>query len=122
MFSSAVRTGRRLKAWKTKPILSRRRSVIRASLRPASSTSSMTTEPDVGASSPARMCISVDLPEPEGPMIAANSPGRKETETPARASTAAAPSPKRRVRSVARTISFIVEDLSLVGRGQGNRG
>ena len=30
----------------------------------------LTTVPLVGWSSPARMCISVDLPEPDGPMIA----------------------------------------------------
>ncbi|HZN89641.1 MAG TPA: hypothetical protein VFB44_11750 [Thermoleophilaceae bacterium] len=43
--------------------------------------------------------ISVDLPEPDGPMIAVNDPRSKSTETPRRASTAAAPSPKRLVIS-----------------------
>ena len=38
------------------------------------STPSITTDPEVGRSSPARQCISVDLPEPEGPMIAARRP------------------------------------------------
>ena len=37
------------------------------------------------------MCISVDLPEPEGPMTAANWPRGKSTSTPRRASTAASP-------------------------------
>ena len=38
-------------------------------------------------------CMSVDLPEPEAPMIAVNSPRAMSTLTPASASTAAAPSP-----------------------------
>ena len=33
--------------------------------------------PTVGRSSPARMCMSVDLPEPDGPMIAAKRAGRE---------------------------------------------
>ena len=49
--------------------------------------------PTVGRSRPARMCISVDLPEPDGPMIALKRPRSKETDTPASASTAASPSP-----------------------------
>ena len=39
------------------------------------------------------MCISVDLPEPDGPMIAAKRAGAKSTLTPASASTATSPSP-----------------------------
>ena len=37
----------------------------------------MATEPDVTVSRPARQCIRVDLPEPDGPMIAVNSPRRE---------------------------------------------
>ena len=37
--------------------------------------------------------MSVDLPEPDGPMIALKRPRSKETVTPASASTAASPSP-----------------------------
>jgi len=93
MFSSAVRTGRRLNDWKMKPILSRRSSVRRRSSRLESSTPSTRAVPLVGRSSPARRCMSVDLPEPEGPMMAAKRPCAKSTETPANASTAASPSP-----------------------------
>ena len=50
------------------------------------------------------MCISVDLPEPDGPMIALKRPRSKPTLTPASALTAASPSPKRRRTSVAVTI------------------
>ena len=40
------------------------------------------TYPEVGRSSAARMCMSVDLPEPEGPMIAVSSPLATSSETP----------------------------------------
>src|SRR5436305_4822397 len=102
-FSSAVKTGIRLKNWKTKPSLSRRSSVSAESSSPVMSTPSSSTVPEVGLSSPARMCISVDLPDPEGPMIAVKRSRSKLVLTPARASTAASPSPKRRWRSVATT-------------------
>ncbi len=92
-FSSAVRTGSRLKNWKTKPSLLRRSSVNAASSRPVISSPSRTTVPDVGMSRPARMCIRVDLPDPEGPMIAVNLPRAKPVETSTSASTAASPSP-----------------------------
>ena len=93
MFSSAVSTGIRLKNWKMKPSLSRRSLVRSASSRPVISTPSSCTVPEVGRSSPARMCISVDLPEPDGPMMALKRPRSNSTLTPASASTAAAPSP-----------------------------
>ena len=51
------------------------------------------TDPDVGLSSPARMCISVDLPEPDGPMTAVALPGAISTVTPRKASTAVSPAP-----------------------------
>ncbi len=92
-FSSAVSIGRRLKNWKTKPTFSRRSSVSGLSLRVVISVPSMVTLPDVGASRPARMFISVDLPEPDGPITAANWPFGKSTVTPRRASTAAPPVP-----------------------------
>src|ERR1044072_5608360 len=68
-FSSAVRTGSRLKNWKTKPSLSRRSLVSSASSSAVISSPSRTTVPPVGLSSPARMCIRGDVPEPEGPQI-----------------------------------------------------
>ena len=37
----------------------------------------MTTVPEVGRSRPARQCISVDLPDPDGPMIAVSAPAGK---------------------------------------------
>jgi hypothetical protein len=69
-FSAAVRVGSRLNAWKTKPTLSRRSRVSCFSDRLLSSVSPMKMRPVVIRSSPARQCISVDLPEPDGPMMA----------------------------------------------------
>jgi hypothetical protein len=50
------------------------------------------------------MCIRVDLPDPDGPMIAVKRPRSKSTVTPASASTAAEPSPNRRRTSLAATM------------------
>ena len=93
MFSRASRTGSRLKDWKTNPTRSRRSSVSLRSSSWVISTPSRMTEPDVGRSRPARMCISVDLPEPDGPMMAVNRPLGKPTVTPSSAWTVASPSP-----------------------------
>ena len=54
---------------------------------------SMATVPLSGRSRPARMCISVDLPEPDGPITAVSRPFAMSTETPRSASTAVSPSP-----------------------------
>ena len=70
MFSAAVSVGSRLKVWKMKPILSRLSCVRARSLSAVISWPSIQTSPAVGLSRPARMCISVDLPEPDGPMMA----------------------------------------------------
>ncbi len=93
MFSSAVSVGMRLKDWNTKPRRVRRSRVrSRCFIRPTFSPSTMTV-PEVGVSSPAMQCMRVDLPEPEGPMIAVISPRAKSTSTPSRARTAASPVP-----------------------------
>ena len=93
MFCSAVSVGTRLKAWNTKPTRSRRRRVRAVSSSPVISVPPIRTEPEVGASNPARQCMSVDLPDPEGPMIAVNAPEAKYTSTPRRACTCASPRP-----------------------------
>ena len=93
MFSAAVSIGSRLKNWKMKPMWSRRSFVSAASSRPLTSTPATVTSPEVGWSSPARMCISVDLPEPDGPITAVRRPAAMSSETPRRASTAVSPSP-----------------------------
>ncbi len=72
MFSSAVSVGTRLNDWNTNPMRSRRSWVMRLSDRLVSSMSPMRTDPEVTLSRPARQCIRVDLPDPDGPMIAVN--------------------------------------------------
>ena len=51
------------------------------------------------------MCMRVDLPDPEGPMIAVKRSRSKSTLTSVSASTAASPSPKRRLTSLACTMA-----------------
>ena len=93
MFCATVSDGSRLKAWNTNPIRSRRRIVSRRSLSCARSASPSATLPEVGRSSPAATLRSVLLPEPDGPMIAVNDPGRSAALTPSRAATAPSPRP-----------------------------
>jgi hypothetical protein len=93
MFSSAVRVGSRLNAWKTNPSLSRRRWVSRVSDSVVISVSPRKISPEVGASSPAMVWSSVDLPEPDGPMIAVNWPAAKLSETLSSARTAVSSAP-----------------------------
>src|SRR6185436_19791115 len=49
------------------------------------------TVPPLGASSPPSRCKSVDLPEPERPMIATRSPARISRSTPSRTGTGCGP-------------------------------
>ena len=75
----------RLKPWKTNPIRWLR-TFARAS-RDIFETScpSRTYSPDVGLSRQPRMCMNVDLPEPDGPVTHTNSPDSTSTATPRRA-------------------------------------
>ena len=93
MFSRALIVGSRLNDWKMKPMRRRRSRVSALSLREVASTWPMTTRPSVGVSSPAAQCMSVDLPEPEGPMMAVNWPRRKSTVTWSSATTRVSPCP-----------------------------
>jgi hypothetical protein len=93
MFSSAVSIGSRLKNWKMNPMCFRRSFVSSLSFRFVISVPSTETEPEVGRSSPARMCMRVDLPEPDGPITAVSRPCATSSETPRSASTAVSPAP-----------------------------
>ncbi len=93
MFSRAVRVGTRLNDWKTNPMRSRRISVMSESSSSPISRSPTKVRPDVGVSRPAMQCISVDLPDPDGPITAVNWPRSNSTLTPASAWTAASPLP-----------------------------
>jgi hypothetical protein len=83
--------GRRLKVWKTNPIL-RLRTVasLKEDISETSSPSS-TKRPVVGVSRQPMMCMSVDLPEPDGPMTATIWPFSTSRSTPRRAATASSP-------------------------------
>ena len=70
MFSFALSIGSRLKNWKTKPMCSRRSFVRSLSPSVVISVPAIPTEPELGLSRPARMCMRVDLPEPDGPITA----------------------------------------------------
>ena len=102
MFSAAFSVGSRLNDWNMKPIRSRRSRVSSRSFSPVISVSPSQTCPAETVSSPARQCISVDLPEPEGPMTAVNRPRAMSTSTESRASTAVSPEPYALVRPRAR--------------------
>ena len=102
MFSATSSVGTRLNAWKTKPTRSRRSLVSFLSLSFVRSVSPIHTEPLVRSSSPASVCISVDLPEPDGPMMAVNWPVAKSTVTPSSARTSASPLPYTLAASTAR--------------------
>ena len=94
MLSFADRVGSRLKLWKTKPTRSRRSTVSRVSSSPVRSVAPSRTLPEVGWSSPARQCMRVDLPDPDGPMIAVNARAVISMSTPRKAWTCADPRPK----------------------------
>ena len=93
MFSFAESVGMRLYCWKMKPRRSRRSSVSSVLLSPERSVSPMNADPEVSRSRPATHCMSVLLPEPEGPMMAVNFRAGNSTVTPASAWIAASPSP-----------------------------
>src|SRR5215469_3905100 len=102
MFSRADSAGNRLYAWKTNPTLSRRSRVSARSRRPLISVPPIQDRPEVATSRPAMQFIKVDLPEPEGPIIALKEPVGMSRLTPASAVTAASPCPYTFTRSRAR--------------------
>ena len=103
MFSSALSVGTRLNDWKTKPSFSRRSFVSWRSESWCRSTPPTMMRPDVNVSRPARQCINVDLPEPDGPMIAVQRPAGIATSTPSSARTAVSPDPYTFTACSART-------------------
>ena len=84
---------------------------------------SIVTDPSVGLSSPARMCMSVDLPEPDGPMTAVSRPRSMSTDTSRSAVTAVSPSPYRRVSPDAPiTVTCLPAPISTPRRYRNRRG
>ena len=74
MFSSMVRVSSRLKSWNTKPSRSRRNLASSISDKSAALTPSRRIFPALMTSMVEMQLSRVVLPEPEGPMIARNSP------------------------------------------------
>ena len=71
---ATLRCGSTWKAWNTKPRCSRRNSACAGSASVVISVSAIRTEPACTVSSPAMQFSSVDLPTPDSPRIATNSP------------------------------------------------
>ena len=74
-----------------KPTLRRRTTVTWLSFNRDSGWPASVISPSLGPSSPPNRCSSVDLPEPEGPMMATNSPLFTTRFTPSRAFTNTSP-------------------------------
>ena len=91
-FSKAVIWGSRLKPWKTKPTRRLRTSAscVAGELRHVLAAQTVAC-PSVGVSRQPMRFMSVDLPEPEGPTIATNSPLSTSRSMPFRASTLTLP-------------------------------
>ena len=75
-FSSTVMPSSRLKNWNTMPMWRRRMRASSSSVLPVTSSSASTIVPSSAWSRPATRLSSVDLPQPDGPMMATNSPRR----------------------------------------------
>ena len=81
-FLMTVERGSRLNDWNTKPIRVARTRASSSSSSFATSTPSSRYVPDVGVSRQPSIFMSVDLPEPDGPMMHRNSPLRTASDTP----------------------------------------
>ncbi len=77
----------RLKPWKMKPISSRSSLVVARVLRSSTRRPFSQTSPESGSSRQPIMWSIVDLPHPDGPMMATISPAPTFTEAPRSAST-----------------------------------
>ena len=88
-FSSTVMPSSRLKNWKTSPMWRRRSRARSSSLRPVTCSPATLISPSSAVSSPATRFSRVDLPHPDGPIRATNSPSLTVRSTPRRARTGA---------------------------------
>ena len=91
MLSPSVSVGSKLKNWNTNPMRVRLIVVRASSPSEARARPSSDSVPDVGRSIAPQRCSSDDLPQPDGPMRATNSPASRVNETPARACTSEVP-------------------------------
>jgi hypothetical protein len=88
---SAVARASKLKVWKTKPISRFRTAASALSLSRETSWPLSQYSPAVGVSRQPIRFISVDFPDPDGPMIATYSFGWMSRDTPRRARTVSVP-------------------------------
>ena len=93
MFSTTFSTGTRLQNWYTSPTSRRRNTASSSSERAYTSAPFSSTWPEVGRSTPPMRCSRVDLPEPEEPTMATNSPSSTLKDTSSKARVTASPSP-----------------------------
>ena len=84
-FSTTVSVGSSWKNWKITPTVRPRHSAVLPSDRPARSWPATVTVPPVARSMPVIMFISVDLPQPDRPTTAMNSPRSTWRSTPSSA-------------------------------------
>src|SRR3954447_24554730 len=84
-FSSAGSSGSSWPNWNTNPNRLRRSALSLFSPRLSMRSPRSSTWPSSGRMIPARVCSNVDLPDPDGPMIASESRSWTSTSTPARA-------------------------------------
>ena len=91
----------------------RRMLVSWRSVRCDISVPSRKTLPELKVSSPAMQCMSVDLPDPLGPIMVENSPDANSTVTPSRARTVSLLAPYTLLASTALAAGFVVV-ISLV--------
>ena len=77
----------RLKNWNTNPMWRRRKMAQPAVDKLSTRCPRSQISPLVAGSRPPRTCSRVDLPEPDGPMMATNSPMASSMSTPRTAST-----------------------------------
>src|SRR5215469_14548428 len=110
--SATVRSSSRLKNWKIMPIRSLRKRASPVSLSESIRCPATVTVPLVGRSRPAIRFSSVDLPLPDGPMTATDSPAATSKLTP---STAKAPALSYCLLTSLTSISVFIGLQSLSG-------
>ena len=112
-FSTAFNVPIRWNDWKMNPTWSRRNVTNCSSFNFSICFPAMMTSPFVGFSNPASIFRSVDLPEPDVPTIAQNSPSYISKSTPSSARTNSSPT-RYSLYSFLTSITFLILLLSVV--------
>lgn len=117
--SSADTPSSRLKNWNTNPMWPRRKRASQSSSLPSTRSPATSIVPSSTASRPAMTLSSVDLPQPEGPVTATNSPWRTSRSTPRSARTGARSAVNVRRAPRTRTAAGSVVTPSIAAAGWG---